>query len=265
MNPSTPLRATKGHGTENEFILVPEGDLSPREIASLCNRTTGVGADGLIHIKKREGRWFMDYRNNDGSLAEMCGNGIRVMAKYLVDRGLEPRTSFDIDTRAGLKRIDIAPDGRISVGMGAVIIETGTPTVTYQEMSWQGFKVSVGNPHAVVFISSLSLLPEVLEKPVVEPTHLFPEGVNVEFVEILGDRHLSMRVFERGVGETRSCGTGTCAAAVAAAAHCGVSGASTWRVDVLGGSLEISINALGEVTMTGPAVLVNDFEVKIDE
>ncbi|CAB4764935.1 MAG: diaminopimelate epimerase [Actinobacteria bacterium] len=265
MTPSTPLRATKGHGTENEFILIPEGNLSPSDIASLCNRNSGVGADGLIQIKQRDGHWFMDYRNSDGSLAEMCGNGIRVMAKYLYDRGLESRTSFDIDTRAGIKRIEIKADGRISAGMGAVVIEPGTPTVTYGGNSWLGFKVSVGNPHAVVFLESLALLPEVLEKPTVTPARLFPDGVNVEFVEILGERHLSMRVFERGVGETRSCGTGTCAVAVAAAAQAGVVGASTWRVDVLGGSLEIDIDALGEVTMTGPAVLVNDFEVNIDE
>ena len=207
----------------------------------------------------------MDYRNNDGSLAEMCGNGIRVMAKYLFDRGLESRTSFDIDTRAGIKRIEIKADGRISAGMGAVVIEPGTPTVTYGGNSWLGFKVSVGNPHAVVFLESLALLPEMLEKPTVTPASLFPDGVNVEFVEILDERHLLMRVFERGVGETRSCGTGTCAVAVAAAAQAGVVGASTWSVDVLGGSLEIDIDALGEVTMTGPAVLVNDFEVNIDE
>jgi diaminopimelate epimerase len=265
MDSRTPLQATKGHGTENEFILVPEGDLSSTQIAALCNRDSGVGADGLIQIRKESGIWFMDYRNNDGSLAEMCGNGIRVMAKYLMDRGLESRTSFEIDTRDGLKEIKMLSDGRVSVGMGRVVIEEGVPTVLYGAHSWEGMKVSVGNPHAVVFVESLSIFPEHLSQPTVSPETLFPEGVNVEFVEILGERHVTMRVFERGVGETRSCGTGTCAVAVASAARTHVMGASSWRVDVLGGSLDIDIDAQGEVTMTGPAVLVNDFEVTIDE
>ena len=265
MSQRTPLHATKGHGTENEFILVLDGDLTSRQIAALCNRDAGAGADGLIQIRKKSGTWFMDYRNNDGTLAEMCGNGIRVMAKYLVDRGLESRATFEIDTRDGVKDIQMKSDGRISVGIGRVVIESGVPTVQYGSNSWDGVKVSVGNPHAVVFVESLSIFPEHLSKPKVTPEDLFPEGVNVEFVEILGERHLAMRVFERGVGETRSCGTGTCAVAVASATRAHVVGASSWRVDVPGGSLDIDIDDTGYVTMTGPAVLVDDFEVTFDE
>src|SRR5487761_2315563 len=134
MNTTTKVMATYGHGTENDFVLVFDPDdniaLTPLQVAAICNRTTGIGSDGLIRITKADGRWFMDYRNADGSLAEMCGNGIRVMARYLVDRGFQKEGIFAIDTRAGLKHLRVPAVGDITVNMGQVRQEDDEVTVS---------------------------------------------------------------------------------------------------------------------------------------
>ena len=129
-----PVIGTYGHGTENDFVLIfdPENQIAitEQEIAAICNRTSGIGADGLIRITKSDGKWFMDYRNADGSIAEMCGNGIRVMAKYLVMRDIQPEGIFAIDTRAGIKHLRVPRDGDISVNMGHV-----TDAVSYTHLT----------------------------------------------------------------------------------------------------------------------------------
>lgn len=257
--------ATYGHGTENDFVLIFDPDdkivLSAPQIAAVCNRTSGVGSDGLIRITKKEGRWFMDYRNADGSLAEMCGNGIRVMARYLVDRGHQKEGIFAIDTRAGLKHLRVPSTGDITVNMGKVSQEEGEITVATNGMKWTGYNVDMGNPHAVVFVTSMDEVGNLEVAPKVEPQDAYPEGVNVEFVEMGQDHELKMRVFERGVGETRSCGTGTCAVALAATIKSRAKLPSRWVIFPPGGRLEVEIDAHSNATLTGPAVLLSEHDI----
>ena len=167
--------ATYGHGTENDFVLVfdPEDNhsITTLETAAICNRTTGIGADGLIRIVKRDGKWFMDYRNSDGSIAEMCGNGIRVMARYLVERGHVPEGIFAINTHDGLKHLRVPMVGDISVNMGQVSDEAEAITAATNGHVWNGYNISVGNPHAVVFVDDIKDVGPLNEPPVVRPVH----------------------------------------------------------------------------------------------
>ncbi|MCW2809764.1 MAG: Diaminopimelate epimerase [Friedmanniella sp.] len=261
---------TKGHGTENDFVLLldREGSLavSPAQVRWICDRRAGVGADGLLRVvlarhmpgwEDTEAQWFMDYRNADGSVAEMCGNGVRVFARYLLDEGLANGPTVPIGTRDGVKSATALPDGRIRVAMGPVTVhDTEVDISTADGRRLRGRAAEVGNPHAVSFVEDLADLP-LHVAPVWSPVGAFPEGVNQEFVRRLGDRHVAMRVFERGVGETRSCGTGT--VAVAAVAHATEDHPArlptTYRVDVLGGSVEIELTQ-DQAYLTGPAVLV---------
>ena len=161
--------ATYGHGTHNDFVVLfdPEDahELTPDQIVRICDRTTGIGADGTIRIIKRDGKWFMDYRNSDGSLAEMCGNGIRVMARYLVERGHQPEGIFAINTRDGMKYLAVPADDDISVNMGGVQEIYGEITVTVGEKSWSGYNINVGNPHAVVFVDDLADAGDLITPP----------------------------------------------------------------------------------------------------
>ena len=259
------LIGTYGHGTENDFVLVfdphSEIEISSKAVAAICNRQTGIGADGLIRIAKRDGKWFMDYRNADGSIAEMCGNGIRVMARYLVDRGHQSAGIFPIQTRAGSKFLSVPESGDITVNMGAVTQEAGVITARASEHSWEGLNIDVGNPHAVVFVEDLEKVGDLAEAPHVEPAQMYPDGVNVEFVKFLADGELAMRVHERGVGETRSCGTGTCAVALAATIKSSKSLPAKWVIHPPGGRLEVEIDAHSNAILTGPAVLIKDVEL----
>lgn len=259
------LIGTYGHGTENDFVLVFDPDdsnnLSSRVCAAICNRETGIGADGLIRIVKRDGKWFMDYRNADGSLAEMCGNGIRVMARYLVDRGHQPAGIFPILTRDGTKFVSAPETGDITVNMGAVAQQEESVTAYSNGKTWNGYNISVGNPHAVVFVEDLSEVGDLKNEPVVRPKELYPEGVNVEFVKVLENGELAMRVHERGVGETRSCGTGTCAVALAATILKGKSLPIKWVIHPPGGRLEVEIDPHSNAILTGPAILIKDVEL----
>lgn len=264
---STPLKvsATYGHGTENDFIIIFDPDqkisISPAQTVAICDRSTGIGADGLIRITKSGGRWFMDYRNADGSLAEMCGNGIRVMARYLVERGYEREGIFAIDTRDGLKHLRAPATGDITVNMGKVVQEEDEITVSVNGATWNGYDISIGNPHAVVFVDSLDEAGDLKEAPLVLPKDAYPEGVNVEFVEFGHDRELKMRVYERGVGETRSCGTGTCAVALAATIARKEKLPVRWVVYPPGGRLEVEIDGHSNATLTGPAVLLSEHDI----
>ncbi|MBZ5737715.1 diaminopimelate epimerase [Nocardioides mangrovi] len=262
----------KGHGTENDFVLLPDhdgsvhGGLTDEEMAArvraLCDRRAGIGGDGVLRVVRRgadEGvRWFMDYRNADGSVSEMCGNGIRVFAQHLFDEGLaDPREPLPVDTRDGVKTITVEADGQLTVDMGVPQV-LGETKVAVGDHAWPAQHVDMGNPHAVAFVESLDRhgpVGPLLDEPDYDHA-VYPAGVNVEFVVRRGDGHVAMRVHERGSGETRSCGTGACAVAVAAAVADGRGPGSTYRVDLPGGTLTIAWTADDRILMTGPAVVV---------
>jgi len=260
-----PVIGTYGHGTENDFVIIYDLEdaltLSETQIAAICNRSTGIGADGLIRITKTAGKWFMDYRNADGSVAEMCGNGIRVMAKYLVTRSIQPEGIFAIDTRAGIKHLRVPLDGDISVNMGHVTDEMEEIEASNNGHTWSGYNINVGNPHAVVFVNSLDDVGSLADAPSVSPASSYPEGVNVEFVEILPNFEAKMRVHERGSGETRSCGTGTCAVALAATLKTNGKLPSRWTIYPPGGRLIVDIDGHSNATLTGPAVILEDHDL----
>ncbi|RKE21497.1 diaminopimelate epimerase [Streptomyces sp. TLI_171] len=273
----------KGHGTQNDFVIVPDPDgrleLSARTVAELCDRRAGIGADGVLRVVRsavepaaaglaEQAEWFMDYRNADGSIAEMCGNGVRVFARYLVHAGYAKPGELAVATRGGVKRVRVAEDaadgtpGEITVEMGrAVLPGPDDVTVTVDARTWPALNVNMGNPHAVAFVEDLAHAGTLYDAPATAPAGVYPQGVNVEFVVDRGERHVAMRVHERGSGETRSCGTGACAVAVAAIRRDGNDPAATGRpvsytVDVPGGRLVIEEFPDGRIEMTGPAVIV---------
>src|SRR5262245_58472877 len=226
------MRFLKGHGTENDFLVLPDLDgaidLRSELVRALCDRHAGLGADGILRVVRSENDpeskemageapFFMDYRNADGSVAEMCGNGIRVFLRYLIATGLVERDAA-VATRGGIRRARTSGDGNVTVHMGLprVLADRPVATAAFQPPA-AGTAVEMPNPHVVVPVTSVAELAslDLRAAPAVEPER--PDGQNVEFVVRLGPRHLQMRVHERGVGETRSCGTGICAAAVAAA------------------------------------------------
>lgn len=265
------LHFVKGHGTENDFVLLPDAngtiDLAEQQVRHLCDRRAGLGADGVIRVVRTDATddpaavaardaavWFMDYRNADGSISEMCGNGIRVLALYLATHAdVDVRSSLTIATRAGIKSVEF--DGAdITVDMGPPDL-SGQSEIRIGERSWPAHRISMGNPHAVAFVESLDDAGDLAQSPEFD-AEAFPAGVNVEFVERRGERHLAMRVFERGVGETRSCGTGACAVGVAAATLDGAERGDSYVIDVPGGTLRVSWTADDRVLLSGPAVLV---------
>ncbi|MFD7405331.1 diaminopimelate epimerase [Streptomyces sp. NPDC059866] len=278
---STRIAFLKGHGTENDFVIVPDPentlDLPPAAVAALCDRRAGIGGDGLLHVVRSaahpearemaaEAEWFMDYRNGDGSIAEMCGNGVRVFARYLQHAGHVAEGDITVATRGGVKTVHLAKDGDITVGMGKALLPDGDVTVSVGERSWPARNVNMGNPHAVAFVEELAQAGDLFAPPPFSPASAYPDGVNVEFVVDRGPRHVAMRVHERGAGETRSCGTGACAVAVATARRDGADPAvtgtpATYTVDVLGGRLVITERPDGEIEMTGPAVIVAEGEI----
>jgi diaminopimelate epimerase len=260
----------KGHGTENDFVLLPDAngrhELSAEQVAQLCDRRSGIGADGVIRVVRTdatedpaavaargEAMWFMDYRNADGSLSEMCGNGIRVLGRYLATHAdVDPRNPLPIATRAGLKTLTF--DGtRITVDMGKPEIFDRT-SVTVGERTFEARHISMGNPHAVAFVDDLAVAGPLHETPGHDAA-TYPDGVNVEFVARRGEHHVAMRVHERGSGETRSCGTGACAVMVATSLADEAERGTPYTVDLPGGTLEIVWTEDDRVLMTGPAVL----------
>jgi diaminopimelate epimerase len=265
---SAPIRFIKGHGTENDFVLLfdPERalDLTPGLVAAICDRRAGIGGDGVLRVvlaatdpegapMSDRARWFMDYRNADGSIASMCGNGLRVFARYLVDNYLEPAGEFEVATRGGLMPVRLGAIGAVTVDMGRYQLPELPPlTVSANGRSWPATAVEMPNSHAVAVVDDLADAGELAEPPAVSPAGAFADGLNVEFVVAKDDRHLVMRVHERGVGETRSCGTGACAAAVVLTG--GAPGSTV--VDVSGGRLTVTIRPDRHVELTGPAVLL---------
>ncbi|MEU4448690.1 diaminopimelate epimerase [Actinosynnema sp. NPDC050801] len=256
----------KGHGTENDFVVLPDPDaqldLTESRVRALCDRQRGLGADGVLRVVRPDfGPWFMDYRNADGSIAEMCGNGVRVFVKYLVEAELVPAGEFTIGTRSGERQVVAHDDGTVTVDMGRALV-TGTGTATVGGTAFGGVAVNVGNPH-LACVTDVPVAELDLKLPPGHDPAQFPHGVNVEFVNVLdgggpvadsAEGQLRMRVHERGVGETRSCGTGT-VAAVASWLYGAGRRTGKATVDVLGGRVSVVI---GEetATLSGPAVLL---------
>jgi diaminopimelate epimerase len=259
----------KGHGTQNDFVLLPDPDgrleLTASRVAALCDRRRGLGADGVLRVVRTAAlgeptgsvaEWFMDYRNADGSVAEMCGNGVRVFARYLVDEGLATGSEFAVGSRAGDREVEVHPDRLVTVHMGPATI-TGTSVTVVAGHPFSAVAVDVGNPHLVSDADDLDGL-DLREQPDYD-RDVFPHGVNLEFVQSLDDDTLRMRVYERGVGETRACGTGT-VAAVAATLHLAGLDHGTSTVDAPGGRVTVTV-ARGTSTLTGPAVVVARGEI----
>jgi diaminopimelate epimerase len=285
---------TKGHGTENDFVLIddPDGELelTPELIRELADRRAGIGADGVIRVVRTSAalpqyqgtdqvpEWFMDYWNADGSAAEMCGNGVRVFVSHLIRRGwieLPDGGEQIIATRNGAKAVRRQGD-RISADLGpwhvvggpAAVAAGGDVKVALPGLPvLPGLSVELGNPHVVVVLPDVETLlaVDLSQPPVVDPVPA--NGTNVELVvplhdqQVLGELgHLRMRVHERGSGETRSCGTGAVAAALAARAFGGETAPDHWRIDVPGGTLQVSAQGTGTegtvAALSGPAVIV---------
>src|SRR6185312_7039375 len=283
----TELQFTKGHGTGNDFVLFadPDGELelTPEQLRLLCDRHFGIGADGVIRAVRSSklpagsaslaedeaAEWFMDYHNSDGSPSEMCGNGIRVYAKFLIENGLATLGKGEtlvIGTRSGVRDVQQNAVG-FQVDMGRWSLDGGEPLVRAKNLkvARPGLGINVGNPHVVVALSSIEELEsaDLSYIPVLDPEPA--NGANVEFVVPLeplvrdGVGHIRLRVHERGSGETLSCGTGAVAAALAFRYWAGEGAPNQWRVEVPGGTLGVRMWAAedGEhASLSGPAELV---------
>lgn len=276
------MKFTKMQGCGNDYIYIDCTKSmidNVRETAvRLSDRHFGIGSDGLILIRPSDKADFMmDMYNNDGSSGKMCGNGIRCVAKYVYDKGLTDKTKLKIETLSGIKDLELTvEDGKVksvTVDMGEPVLKADLiPVISDKEQLinepveiggrvYHITCISMGNPHAVVFMDDVEKLKLDTIGPVFETHPMFPERVNTEFVHILDRRHIKMRVWERGSGETLACGTGACASAVA----CVLNGLTDHelKVSLLGGELDICYDEISDrVFMTGPAVTV--FEGEID-
>ncbi len=263
------LNFAKGHGTLNDFVLVVDPDdrrpLDADTVRWLCDRRAGIGGDGLLRAVRANlmpewtgdaDLWFMDYRNADGSVAEMCGNGLRVFVRHLLETGLVTDPGqVPIATRAGLRTAWPQADGSIRIDVGKVTVGDVTSRVSVDSRAYQGRQVDVGNPHAVVVLDDPIELAELdLGRQPAFDAEVYSAGVNIEFIVPAGAHDLQMRVHERGVGETMSCGTGVVAAA---AAHLAQLGRRTGEVQVTvpGGRLQVQLTQ-ERGYLSGPAVVV---------
>ena len=278
---------TKGHGAGNDFVIVPDPDgalpLTPERVARLCHRRFGIGADGVLRVVRTakdtdgaafaaDAEWFMDYRNSDGSIAEMCGNGVRVFTRYLMNNGLATPgpAGLPVATRAGVVVAVIEGD-LISVQMKNPRVYAAS-TATTGSLTFPGMAVDCGNPHLVCALHDGVELPslDLSVQPGFDHA-LFRAGVNVEFIVPAppvdgADLHVSMRVHERGSGETLSCGTGAAAAALATRHWAGTAAPDLWSVDVPGGTVGVRVvpTANGDhVLLSGPAELVFSGTMKL--
>ena len=276
----------KGHGTQNDFVLLPDLDgrlpLEPTAVAALCDRRRGIGADGVLRVTTAgaaadagvfdrlpdgvgAGDWYMDYRNADGSIAQMCGNGVRVFAHYLRASGLETRDEFVVGSLAGPRPVVLhtwdATNADVTVEMGKTN-QLGTGEAIVGGRPFAGLAIDVGNPHLACVDPDLTadeLAALDVAAPIQFDTGQFPDGVNVEVLTAASNGSVSMRVHERGVGETRSCGTGTVAAAVAALAYQGAT-TGILAVRIPGGEVTVTVTDASSY-LRGPSVLVAGGEI----
>jgi diaminopimelate epimerase len=279
------MRFAKYQGIGNDFVMLAdprdEVELTPRLVRALSDRHFGIGADGVIRVAPGvDGADLsMDYVNSDGSIGEMCGNGIRCLALFAREEGMTDATHMQVATPAGLMTIDVGENGRVRVDMGAPIFDPAGipirwegPEALHAKLEVEGEVVeatclSMGNPHAVLFVDDPERAPVATLGPRLETHEAFPNRANVEFVRVVSPTRVEMRVWERGVGETLACGTGACAAAVASRL---IGGAEAEMVVALpGGELEIewegSLDDDRPVFMTGPAVRSFGGEVDLEE
>ncbi|GAA1091049.1 diaminopimelate epimerase [Nocardiopsis metallicus] len=267
------MRFAKGHGTENDFVILPDPDgelqVTEETVRLLCDRRAGIGGDGILRVVRtsalgetlapaartaERAEWFMDYRNSDGSIAEMCGNGVRVFARYLLHAGYVRGDRFEVGTRDGAKGVVIEPNGDVTVDMGRVERQ-GASSAKLARQVVHGAQISVGNPHLACEVEGPVADVDLTQLPELD-AEAFPQGANVEVYTETGPGVLEMRVYERGSGETRSCGTGIVAAAAAATPE---GEGATWRVRVLGGECTVYLDASG-ARLSGPAVIVAEGE-----
>ncbi len=255
------IQFTKMQGLGNDYLYVYGEPEHPAELSrKLSDRHFGAGSDGMIWISPSAVADFrMRIFNADGSEARMCGNGIRCVGKYVYDKGYTQKTRLEIETLSGIRTLELhVADGQVD----AVTVDMGTAAAEPErQLLVDGepvtvLPVSVGNPHAVLFVADIGEAPLTTLGPKLERHEFFPDGVNVEFVQVLGPRQLRMRVWERGSGVTMACGTGACAAAAAAVSRGFCPTGEPVAVVLDGGTLEIRVNPDRTVTMTGPAVTV---------
>lgn len=277
------MKFTKMEGIGNDYVYVDctkEEITDPYRVAQIVSkRHFGIGSDGLILIKKSEIADFkMEIYNADGSQAEMCGNGIRCVAKYVYDKGLTNKTNISVETLAGIKYLELTVENnkvkKVKVDMGEPILEAEKIPVKAKESPVTNLKlkaadkeftftcVSMGNPHAVTIIENVENFDVAKYGSLLEKNEAFPKKSNIEFIEILDRKNIKMRVWERGAGETLACGTGSCAATVS----CVLNNVTENKINVhlLGGKLTIEWNKKNNhVYMTGPATTVFEGEIDI--
>ncbi|PJZ60690.1 diaminopimelate epimerase [Leptospira adleri] len=280
----TALKFTKMEGIGNDYVYIDATQtdvrLSPEQIQKLSDRNFGIGSDGVIFIRNsKQGDFMMDMYNSDGSSSEMCGNGIRCVAKYIYDHGLTNSKNPKIETGAGILEVDLKIGAGnkvdlVSVDMGKpILIPSKIPvlwkneeTIIDQALEIAGKSlnftaVSMGNPHCVIFVDDSDQFPVREIGPLIENHSFFPKRVNVEFVTVRGKDHLYQRTWERGAGETLACGTGACAVMVAG--NLTERSGKDVKIDLRGGTLRIQWQESGHVLMTGPAREIFSGEVEI--
>ena len=264
------MHVTKVHGCGNDFVVIADLDgaidVGPGLVRGLCDRHRGIGGDGVIRLAppRDDGSdVFMDYRNADGGVVEMCGNGVRCVATYVLNRGLLSGDVVRVGSRAGVKHVVVTgrdDDGRVvetlvdmgaPVAIGHVMLRVPRPDGA-DVATVRATTVSMGNPHAVVRVEDVAAAPVATLGPRVEVHDRFPKRTNVGFVQVVERDHVRLRVWERGVGETAACGSGACAAG-AALERLGLTDRAM-AVDVPGGRLEVALRDDGHVLLTGPAV-----------
>ncbi len=261
------MHVTKMEGLGNDYLYIYGGVENPEELSiKLSDRHFGIGSDGIITIEKSE---FADFKmrifNADGSEAKMCGNGIRCVGKYVYDKGYTDKTHLTIETMSGIRTLELfVKNGKVdevTVNMGEAVVSSSL-TLNIEGEDITMIPVSVGNPHAVIFVDDADKADVERIGKAIEHHEHFPGGVNVEFVGIKDEDNIRMRVWERGSGITMACGTGACAS-VAAAVHTGlVEGNKNINVELDGGVLHINVLPQGTVMMTGPAKIVCECEVE---
>ncbi|MDD4507618.1 MAG: diaminopimelate epimerase [Eubacteriaceae bacterium] len=277
------MKFTKMHGTGNDFVVIDNTNLkihlNQQEVAALCDRHKGIGADGLILVEpSKTASVFMNYYNSDGTIAQMCGNGVRCLSRFVREKGIVSKDSFDVETRAGIIGITLLERhqqySQIQVDMGRVSFNAAKLPVEYKNkpevmgeftkfdgITYQYGCASMGNPHMVVLVNDLKEVPLEDMGAHYECHPMFPEKCNISFAQVLDENHIRMDTWERGAGKTLACGTGTCSS-VAVLHRLGKVGTEV-EATLSGGVLKIVLKG-NEVFMTGPAVSVFEGTISLE-